>query len=201
MTIYFQQGSACDYLNQTRECHSPCQWLIWEWTCNSVLDLSHRKTLSRLRKYFPPQLSILWKHSLKKEKKKKGLFIYFYFWLCWVFVATHELSLVVEREGYSSLHVQASHWGGFSHCRAWALETQALEVAVRGLISCDTWGLLASWHVGSSRTRGQSNILCITFLTIGPPGKPPLEMFFIKTSSMLEVSLSAAFSPPSFFSQ
>ena len=89
--------------------------------------------------------------------------------------------------------MQASHCEGSSHCRAWALETQALEVAVHGLISSDTWGLLASWHVGSSQTRGQSSVPCIAFLTTGPPGKPPLEMLFIETSSMLEVSLSAAF--------
>ena len=32
-----------------------------------------------------------------------NLFILFYFWLCWVFVAVHGLSLVAASRGYSSL--------------------------------------------------------------------------------------------------
>ena len=32
-------------------------------------------------------------------------FFNFYFWLCWVFVATHRLSLVVESGGYSLIAV------------------------------------------------------------------------------------------------
>ena len=28
-------------------------------------------------------------------------FVDLYFWLCWVFIAVHRLSLVVVREGYS----------------------------------------------------------------------------------------------------
>ena len=39
------------------------------------------------------------------------LFIYFYFWLCWVFIAAHGLSLVAESRGYSL--VQCT---GFSLC-------------------------------------------------------------------------------------
>ena len=31
------------------------------------------------------------------------LFIYLFFWLCWVFVAAHEFSLVAASGGYSSL--------------------------------------------------------------------------------------------------
>ena len=34
---------------------------------------------------------------------KKNLFIIYLFWLCWVFVAAHGLSLVVVSWGYSSL--------------------------------------------------------------------------------------------------
>ena len=70
-------------------------------------------------------------------------FIYVYFWLCWVFVAVHGLSLVAVNGGYSSLrHVGFSLWWllllwstssrhtGFSSCGAWALE--------RRLSSCGT---------------------------------------------------------------
>ena len=70
-----------------------------------------------------------------------NLFIYFfknlfilviYFWLCWVFVVAHGLSLVVASGGYSSLwcvgfsllcllllHSMGSRHAGFSSCGAW----------------------------------------------------------------------------------
>ena len=67
---------------------------------------------------------------------------------------------------------QASHCGGFSCCGAWGLECR--------LSSCGTWaqqlwlmgsraqaqqlwrtGLVAPWHVGSSRTRARTHVPCI----------------------------------------
>ena len=52
---------------------------------------------------------------------KKYLFIYF--WLHWVFIAAHGLPLVVESRGLlSCCTVWASHWGGFSCCRAQGLQ-------------------------------------------------------------------------------
>ena len=116
---------------------------------------------------------------LKKKKEKRLIYLFLFLTVLGLCCYTRAFSSCGER-GLLFVTCAGLHWGGFSHCRAWALETQALEVAVHGLISCDTWGLLASWHVGSSQTRGQSNILCIAFLTIGPPGKPPLEMFLLK---------------------
>ena len=72
------------------------------------------------------------------------LFILIYFWLCWVFVATHGLALAVASRGYYLVVVL-----GISHCgdfclRAWALGyagfsscgSRALE---HGLSSCDAW--------------------------------------------------------------
>ena len=41
------------------------------------------------------------------------------FWLHWVFIAVHRLSLVVVSGSYSSCGAWASHCGGFSSCRAW----------------------------------------------------------------------------------
>ena len=41
-----------------------------------------------------------------------NLFIYFYFWLCWVFVAVHRLSLVAASGGYSSLQSMGSRCEG-----------------------------------------------------------------------------------------
>ena len=58
--------------------------------------------------------------------------IFIYFWLHWVFVAAHGLSLVVVSGGYPSLQCTASHCGGFSSCGAWALGTWAsVVVALR----------------------------------------------------------------------
>ena len=55
---------------------------------------------------------------------KINLFIFIYlFWLCWVFVAAHGLSLIVASRGYSC-------------CRAQALGAWASVVGVCGLSSC-----------------------------------------------------------------
>ena len=59
------------------------------------------------------------------------------FRLHWVFVAERGLSLVAVRGGYSSLWCTgASHYGGFSCCRAHVLGTRVSVVVVRGLSSC-----------------------------------------------------------------
>ena len=65
-----------------------------------------------------------------------------YFWLHWIFIAALGLSLVASsRQLFSSCDVQASHWGGFSYCRAWAL-------GCVGFNSCSTRGQYL-WLVGS----------------------------------------------------
>ena len=45
----------------------------------------------------------------------------FFFWLCWVFVAALELSLVAASGGYSSLRCSGSRRVGFSSCGAGGL--------------------------------------------------------------------------------
>ena len=47
-------------------------------------------------------------YSFSEEKKKSVAFLYLcaYFWLCWVFVAERELSLVAASRGYSLAAVQ-----------------------------------------------------------------------------------------------
>ena len=73
-------------------------------------------------------------------------FIYFYFilfiyfWLHWVFVAC-ELSLVVARGATLRCGAWASHFGGFSCCRAWALGVWASVVVARRLSSCGSQAL------------------------------------------------------------
>ena len=69
--------------------------------------------------------SFLLRHSLFFFLIKFILLIY---WLCQVFVAVRGL-----RRG-----VRASHCGGFSCCRAWALGVRASAVVAHGLSSCGT---------------------------------------------------------------
>ena len=85
-----------------------------------------------------------WCGQKKKRKKsiilKINLFI-FYFWLCWVFVAVHRLSLVAASGGYSSL------WSaGFS--LQWLLFLRRTGSRCTGFSSCGTWAQQL-WHMGS----------------------------------------------------
>ena len=104
----------------------------------------------------------------------KNKFIYFiYFWLLWVFIAVHRLSLVVVSGGYSSLRCR-----GFS--LRWLLLLWSMGSRSTGFSSCGTqaqqlWfagsrvqaqqllcmGLVAPRHVGSSQTRAQTHVPCI----------------------------------------
>ena len=81
---------------------------------------------------------------------------------------------------------QASHCGGFSCCGAQALGVWASVVVARGLHQLwlagsrvqaqQLWpmGLVALWHVGSSRTKARTCVPCIgrqILKTTAPPGK------------------------------
>ena len=86
---------------------------------------------------------------------------YFYFWLHWVFVAAHGLSLIAASGGYSSLRCM-----GFS--LRWLLLLQSTGSRCAGFSSCNTWaqqlwrtGLVALRHVGSSWTRDRTRDPCI----------------------------------------
>ena len=62
-----------------------------------------------------------------------------YFWLHWVFVAVHGLSLVVANRDYSLLRCTGfSCCSGFSCCGARALGARASVAAARRLSSCGT---------------------------------------------------------------
>ena len=90
------------------------------------------------------------------------LFLKFiYFWLRWVFVAAHGLSLVAVRGSYSLLWCT-----GFS--LRWLLLFQSMGSRCTGFSTCGTraqqlWctGLAALRHVGSSRTRAGTHVPCI----------------------------------------
>ena len=107
------------------------------------------------------------------------LFIYFY-WLPWVFVAAHGLSLVVRSGEYSLLRCAAfslqwllllqstgSRCMSFSSCGAWASVVEACglssccpQALERRLSSCGALAYLlcGTWDVGSSRTRAQTRV-------------------------------------------
>ena len=68
---------------------------------------------------------------------KINVFIYLsiYFWLHWVFVAAHGLSLVAVSGGATlRCGARASHRGGLSCCGAQALGTRGSAVVARGLL-------------------------------------------------------------------
>ena len=119
-----------------------------------------------------------------------SIYLFIYFWLSWVFVAAHELSLVVASGGYSSLQC-----AGFS--LRWLLLLQstgsrrlgsvvvASVVVARGLSSCGFWALecrLSScgarayllrsmWDLPGPGLEPVSLALAGGFLTSVPPGK------------------------------
>ena len=83
-----------------------------------------------------------------------------------VFVAARRLSLVAVSWGYSSLRCtgfpllwllllrsMGSRCAGFSSCGSRALERRLSSVCM---------GLVALWHVGSSRTRARTRVPCIS---------------------------------------
>ena len=108
-------------------------------------------------------------------------FVFFFnlfFWLRWVFVAVHGLSLVVASRGYSSLwctgfslqwllllHSTGSRCAGFSSCGTPALE--------RRLSSCGAWAWLlhSMWDLSGPGIKPVSPALAGRFLTTAPPGK------------------------------
>ena len=69
---------------------------------------------------------------LKSSIILKNIYLLIYFWLCWVFVAAHGLSVVVVNGDYSSCRAWASHYSGSSCCRAQALGAWAQQLWLVG---------------------------------------------------------------------
>ena len=67
---------------------------------------------------------------------------FYYFWLCWVFVAVLGVSLVVVRRGYSLLSVNKLLIAVASLAVEHGLKgTQATVIVACGLSSCGFWAL------------------------------------------------------------
>ena len=69
------------------------------------------------------------------------IYLFIYFWLCWVFVAVDGLSVVGQVWAILRCGVQASHCGSFSWCRAQALGARASVVVAHRLSSSDSQAL------------------------------------------------------------
>ena len=118
------------------------------------------------------------------------LFIYkfIYFWLHWVFIAAHGLSLVVVSRDYYLLWCVASYCSGFSCCGTWALGAWASVVVAPGFSSCGLWALEhrlsicgtqaqllhGMWDLPGPGLEPMSPELACGFSTTAPPGKPLL---------------------------
>ena len=97
--------------------------------------------------------------------------LFIYFWLCWVFIAAHRLSLVVASGGYSSLRC-----AGFS--LQWLLLLQSTGSRRAGFSSCGARAQLlhSMWDLPGSGLEPVSPALAGRFLTTVPPGKSPCTL-------------------------
>ena len=119
--------------------------------------------------------------------KNKFIYLFIYFWLCWVFVAVRGLSLVAASGGYSSLscagfslwwllllrstgsrHAGFSSCGMLSSCGSWALERRLSSCGARAQL------LHGMWDLPGLGLKSMSPALAGRFLTTTPPGKPPI---------------------------
>ena len=87
------------------------------------------------------KMSILLKSFYKFSAFYKFIYLSFYFWLHWVFIAVHWLSLVAASGGYSSLQCV-----GFS--LQWLLLLRSMGSGHKGFSSCGAWAQQL-WRVGS----------------------------------------------------
>ena len=69
---------------------------------------------------------------LKSSIIFKNICLLVYFWLCWVFVAAHGLSIVVASMGCSSCNVWAFRYSSSSCCRAQAVRAWAPQLWLVG---------------------------------------------------------------------
>ena len=93
------------------------------------------------------------------------------YWLHWVFVAAHSLSLVAGGRGYSLAAVC-----GF-------LTVVASLVAEHKLSSCGAWAKFpwAMWNLPRPSVNPMSPVLAGVFCTTGSPGKPSVSVLMCAT--------------------
>ena len=95
----------------------------------------------------------------------KTNYLFIYFWLHWVFVAVHGLSLVAASRGYSLLWCAGFSLRWLLWLRSTGSRPQAQQLWLAGsrVQTQQLWrmGLVAPRHVGSSWTRAQTCVPCI----------------------------------------
>ena len=95
------------------------------------------------------------------------IYLFIYFWLCWVFVSVRGLSLVAASGGHSS-----SQCAGLSLSRPLVAEHR---LQMRRLSNCGSRAQLlrGMWHLPRPGLEPVSPALAERFSTTAPPGKPP----------------------------
>ena len=137
------------------------------------------------------------KIKVTQNSQNHFYFLFICFWLHWVFVAAHRLSLVAAHGlslvtasgGYSSfrcagfslwwlllLPSTGSRRTGFSSCGSWALEHRLSNCGTRAQLLCGMWDLPAPGLEPVSPAQAGG------FLTTVPPGKSPKP--FLKRTKM-----------------
>ena len=103
----------------------------------------------------------------------KNISLFFYFWLCWVFVSVQGLSLVAVSGGHSS-----SRCTGLSVSRPLVAEH---KLQTRRLSSCGSWAQLlrGMWDPPRPGLEPVSPALAGRFSTTAPPGKPDHMIFIL----------------------
>ena len=114
------------------------------------------------------------------------IYLFIYFWLCWVFIVACGLSLVAVSRGYSSLRCAGfslrwllllwstgSRHTGFSSCGLRALEHRLSSCGTRASLLRSMWDLLGPG------LEPVSPALAGRFLTTAPPGKSLFHYFLI----------------------
>ena len=100
------------------------------------------------------------------------IYLFVYFWLSWVFVAAHGLSLVVVSRGYPLLRC-----AGFS--LRWLFLLWSMDSRHVGFSSCGAWAslLCSMWGLPGPGLEPMSPALAGGFLTTAPPRKSYLQSF------------------------
>ena len=112
-------------------------------------------------------------------------FLFIYFWLRWVSAAVHRLSPAAANEGTPHRNAQASHCSSLSRRGAqapgaWASVAVAHLSSSCGAQAQQLWrmGLVAPRHVGSSWTRAQTHVPCISRRTPNHCATREVLLFF-----------------------
>ena len=153
------------WLRETYQLHHALtkrKWELWE-----AMDMSVSFIVGNIS-----QCLHISNHQIIYLKYIYLIIFFSFFWLSWVLVAVHRLSLVVASGGYSAFSSWTSHGGGFSCCRAQALGTQASVAAPPGLSSCGQQAqlLCSTWNLPRSGIEpAVSSALACGFSSSVPP--------------------------------